>query len=139
MIMQTLKLLFFSNTLCFFFFFSLSCFVALYKASYLLLKTYSLIYLFALFIDSLPQLECNPRKAGSLPLLSTCISESESEVTQSCPILCDPMDYSLPLSSIHGIFQARVLEWVAISFSRGSSQPRDRTWVSCIVGRRFTV
>ena len=45
----------------------------------------------------------------------------ESEVTQSCPLLCDPMDCSLPGSSIHGIFQARVLEWVAISFSRGSS------------------
>ena len=42
----------------------------------------------------------------------------ESEVTQSCPTLCDPMDYSLPGSSIRGIFQARVLEWVAISFSR---------------------
>ena len=53
--------------------------------------------------------------------------------------LCDPMDCSLPCSSIHGIFQTRVLEWVAISFSRGSSQPRDRTWVSCNVGRRFTV
>ena len=57
--------------------------------------------------------------------------ESESEVTQSCPTLCDPMDCSLPSlpgSSIHGIFQASVLEWVAISFSRGSSQPRDPTW-----------
>ena len=47
--------------------------------------------------------------------------ESESEVTQSCPTLCDPMDCSLPGSSVHGIFQARILEWVAISFSRGSS------------------
>ena len=45
-----------------------------------------------------------------------------SEVAQSCPTLCDPMDCSLPGSSIHGIFQARVLEWVAISFTRGSSQ-----------------
>ena len=51
--------------------------------------------------------------------------ESESEVAQSCPTLCDPMDYSLPGSSVHGIFQARVLEWVAISFSRRASQPRD--------------
>ena len=50
-------------------------------------------------------------------------TESESEVTQSCPTLCDPMDYSLPGSSVHGIFQARILGWVAISFSRGSSQP----------------
>ena len=49
------------------------------------------------------------------------------------------MDYSPPGSSIYGILQARVLEWVAICFSRGSSRPRDRTWVSCIVGRRFTI
>ena len=46
------------------------------------------------------------------------VSEWVSEVTQSCPTLSDPMDYSLPGSSIHGIFQARVLEWVAISFSK---------------------
>ena len=45
---------------------------------------------------------------------------------------------SLPRSSIHGILQARILEWVAIPFSRGSSQPRDQTWVSCIAGRFFT-
>ena len=51
--------------------------------------------------------------------------------------LCYPMDCSLPGSSIHGIFQARVLEWVAISFSRGSSPPRDGTRVSCITGRHF--
>ena len=53
--------------------------------------------------------------------------------------LCDPMDCSLPGSSVHGIFQARVLEWVAISFSKGSSQPRARTRVSRIVDRCFTV
>ena len=55
-------------------------------------------------------------------LMSSILSntESESEVAQSCLTLCDPMDYSLPGSSVHGIFQARVLEWVAISFSRGS-------------------
>ena len=51
---------------------------------------------------------------------------------------CDPMDCSLPGSSVHGIFQARMLEWIAISFFRGSSQPRNRTWVSCIAGRFFT-
>ena len=45
----------------------------------------------------------------------------ESEVAQSCPTLCDPMDCSLPGFSVHGIFQARALEWIAISFSRGSS------------------
>ena len=62
-----------------------------------------------------------------------------SEVAQSCPTLCSPMDCSLPGSSSHGIFQARVLEWVAISFSRGSSWPRDRTQVSPTAGRCFTV
>ena len=62
-----------------------------------------------------------------------------SEVTQSCPILCNPMDCSLTGSSIHGIFQARILEWVAISFSRRSSQPGDWTQVSLIVGSHFTI
>ena len=60
-------------------------------------------------------------------------------LTQSCPTLCIPMDCSPPGFSIHGIFQATVLEWVAISFSRRSSQPRDWTWVSCIAGRHFTL
>ena len=46
-------------------------------------------------------------------------------VAQSCPILCDLIDYSMSGSTVHGIFQARILEWVAISFSRGSFQPRD--------------
>ena len=68
-----------------------------------------------------------------------CTKESESEVAQSCLTLCDPMDCCLPGFSVHVIFQARVLEWVAISFSRGSSWPRDRTQVSCIAGRRFTL
>ena len=65
--------------------------------------------------------------------------ESESEVAQLCLTLCDPMDCSPPGSSVHGIFQAIVLEWVAISFSKGSSQPRDRTRVSRIVDRCFTI
>ena len=58
----------------------------------------------------------------------------QSEVAQSCLTLRDSMDCSLPGSSVHGIFQARVLEWVVIPFSRGSSQPRDLTCVSCIGG-----
>ena len=61
------------------------------------------------------------------------------EVAQSCPTLCYPMACSPPGSSVHGIFQARILEWVAISFSRGSSQPRDQTQVSCITGRCFNL
>ena len=65
--------------------------------------------------------------------------KSESEVAQSCPTLCDPVDCSPPGSSVHGILQARVLEWVAISFSRGSSRPRDQTHVSHIVSRGFNL
>ena len=65
------------------------------------------------------------------------VGKSESEVAQLCPTLCDPMDCSLPGFSIHGIFQGRVLEWVAVSLSRGSSQPRDLIQVSHIVGRHF--
>ena len=64
--------------------------------------------------------------------LFLCLSSRRSyvcEVAQSCPTLCNPMVCSLPGSSVHGIFQARVLEWVAISFSRGSSPPRNQTWV----------
>ena len=60
-------------------------------------------------------------------------------VSQSCPTCCDPKDYSLPGSSLHGILQAITLEWVAISFSRESSQSRDWTRVSCIPGRRFNL
>ena len=66
-------------------------------------------------------------------------NKEKSKVAQSCLIPCNFMDCSLPGSSVHRIFQARVLEWVAISFSKGSSQPKDRTWVSCIAGWRFTV
>ena len=51
---------------------------------------------------------------------------------------CDPIDCSLAGSSVHGILQARTLEWVAVSFSRGSSRPRKRTQVSCTAGRLFT-
>ena len=59
--------------------------------------------------------------------------KGKGKVAQLCPTLCDPMDYI-----VHGILQARILEWVAFPFSRGSSQPRDQTPVSCIAGRFFT-
>ena len=58
--------------------------------------------------------------------------------TQSCLTLCDPVDYSPPDSSVHGISQARILEGVAVSFFRRSSQPRDGTCISCLAGRLFT-
>ena len=80
-------------------------------------------------------------KDSASPLGQIFISLSSGEkwkvVSQLCLTLCDPMDYcSLPGSSTHGILQARILEWVASSFSRGSSWPRDRTQISCI-GRQI--
>ena len=67
------------------------------------------------------------------------LKESQSEVAQSCLTLWDSMDCSPPGFSIHGVFRARILEWVAISFSRGSFPPRGRTQVSRIEGRCFTL
>ena len=60
-------------------------------------------------------------------------------VTQSCLTLCNPMDCSLPDSSVHGNLQARILERIAVPFSRGSSWLRGWTWFSCIAGRFFTI
>ena len=88
-------------------------------------------------IQSQTCLDPNTTRVLSLCSVTYCLCRSE--VAQSCSTLCDPMDCNLLGSSVHGIFQARVLEWVAISFSRGSFQSRDRIWVSCIAGRRFTV
>ena len=85
----------------------------------------SIIFLFAL-LSSLFFSEFNQ-------LRRTCFLNSQVIVIQLCPTLCDPMDYT-----VHGILQARILEWVAFPFSRGSSQPRDQTQVSLIVGGFFT-
>ena len=74
--------------------------------------------------------------------ISVCLTNIEWTESVSCSVVLDslqPMDCSLPGSSVHGILQARVLNWVAIPFSRRSSQPRDWTWVSPIAGRFFTV
>ena len=60
-------------------------------------------------------------------------------IIQLCPALCNPMDCRLPGSSVHGILQARTLEWVAIPFPRRSSPHRDWIWVSCITSRFFTI
>ena len=62
-----------------------------------------------------------------------------TKLLQSCPILCDPMDCSPPGYSVHEIFQAGILEWVAMPSSRGSSPLRDQTWVFCIAGICFAV
>ena len=74
-----------------------------------------------------------------LSLINITIQEVEVLVAQSCQTLCDPMDCSLPGSSVHGLLQIRILEEVAVTFSRGSSQPRDRTQVSGIAARFFTI
>ena len=68
----------------------------------------------------------------SSPLCCVCL------LGHSCPTLCNPMHCSPPDSAVHGIFQARILEWVAISSSRGSAQPRDHTQISCTAGGFFT-
>ena len=70
-------------------------------------------------------------------MYSTC--RSKVLVPQSCLTLCNPMDYSPTDFSVHSILQARILEWMAFPFSRGSSQLRDRTLVSCIADRFLTV
>ena len=79
--------------------------------------------------------------ANSIPMFAEVSSPLTyiALVAQSCPTLCDPMNGSPSGSSIHGIFQARILEWAAISFFRGSSQTRDQTQVYCVAGRLFTV
>ena len=83
-----------------------------------------------------------PGKRSCLSILLGLVKQKSRSVkvnvAQSCQTLCDPMDSSPPGSSVHGILQVRILEWVAISFSRGSSLPRDRTQVSCTAGRYFT-
>ena len=65
--------------------------------------------------------------------------EVKVSVTQSCSTVCNSMDCSPPGASVHGILQARILEWVVMYSFRGSSRPRDRTWVSCTAGRFITV
>ena len=75
------------------------------------------------------------RKRSTLLAVVSRFPKVKVLVAQSCPTLCDPMDCSLPGSSV----QARILEWVAIPFSRRSSQLRNQTQVSCIAGRFLTV
>ena len=66
------------------------------------------------------------------------IFKVEVLAAQLCSTFCNPVDCNLPSFSIHGILQARILDWVAISFSRGSSWPRNQTWISSIADRFFT-
>ena len=79
-----------------------------------------------------------PRSLSKDMCFSLQLMKVKLKVAHSCLSLCNPMDCNLPISSVHGVLQARILEWVAISFSRGSSQPRDWTRVSRIAARFFT-
>ena len=124
--------------------------------------TVGLMYYSTIWCSGLNSLSSNPHHQNKLPKIEVGLECPHSEilssptacslkskhlgilkvevlVTHSCPALCDPMDSSPAGSSVHGILQARIPEWVAIAFSRGTSQPRDRTWVSCISGRFFTI
>ena len=106
----------------------------LYKVSLLLLFYLFLGFLFCIGVQLINNvvIVSGEQQRDSAVLMKV-------KVAPSCPALCDPMDCSLPGSSVHGILWARILEWVAISFSRISSQPRDWTWVSRIAGRHFTI
>ena len=101
-----------------------------------------LILLTALKAGSAPVLLLASRRQVfpvSLHHLPSQVCLSLCPVTRLCPTLFNPMNCSPPGSSVHGILQTRILEWDAIFFSRGSSWPRDRAWVSYIAGRFFTI
>ena len=104
--------------------------------------TFTFIFHFAVdFLFSIPQCPSLLIHIISFLLLSLLwLLMVHAQPLHLCPSLCDPMDCSLPGSSVHGIFQTRILEWVAVPTSRGSSQPRDQTCtfcVSCIAGGFF--
>ena len=80
---------------------------------------------------------CSVNVPTLFPPTRTIFSCPKVLVAQSCLTLWDPWTVASPGSSVHGILQARILEWTAISFSMGSSWPRDWTWVSCTAGRRY--
>ena len=93
----------------------------------------ALIYIISVTVFRMVHHLPNPHPLPFPPRMACC------SFAQLCSTLCSPMDYSLPGSSVHGIFQAKILEWVAMPSSRGSSQLRDGTQVSCIAGGFFTV
>ena len=103
-------------------------------------KPFEIIYSSSIFKSVTRQQWCkmlSTKQAHKVSINTFCLKVSE--VAQSCPTLCGPIDCSLPGPSVHGIFQARILEWVVMSFFRRSSWPRHWTWVSHIVGRLFTI
>ena len=77
--------------------------------------------------------------SGIWVLYHCCLAAAAAKLLQSCPTLCNTVDWSPPGSSVRGILQTRILEWIAMPSSRGPSQPRDQTLVFCIAGRSFTI
>ena len=111
-------------------------------------KQYKFIYLFNLFLVALGLchgegffLIAANRVRGLLIAVASLVVKKERKVKllSRVQLFATPWTVALPGSSVRGIFQARILEWVAISFSRRSSWPRNWTQVSCLVGRRFTI
>ena len=114
------------------------CFIRLFFRFYIKENSYGFcLWHIWLRISSRSIYAITNRISFFLWLIFHCICESE--VAQSCPTLCEPVDCSLPGFSVHGIRQAKTLKWVIISFSRRSSRPRDRTQVSRIGGRCFNL
>ena len=90
------------------------------------------VYFMYIYYIYLSLMACRgPRSRMPMAFCNNMNKKVKVLVAQTCLTLFYPLDHSLPGSSVHGILQARILEWVAISFSRGSSWPRDQTWVPC--------
>ena len=100
-------------------------------STYFFMITSSFLPLFAPCNASWTCIQCKAPKTMYMPCVYTHTHICCCLVAKSCLTLCDPAHCSLPGSSVHVISQARILEWVDISFSKGSSQPRDRTHISC--------
>ena len=98
---------------------------------------YDKIHIYSYIDNHMPSCVCNVIKI-KVEYKGRVYTYSNS-CDQFCPTLCSLIDYSLPGTSVHGLVQARILEWIAISSSRGSSQPRDQTRVSCVscIGRQI--
>ena len=98
------------------------------------------LYLFAILPDFANLIWHLSQHTGNICVwVCVCVCVCIMKVFQSCSALCDPMDHSMPGSSVHKIFQARILNWVASPFCRESTWPRDQTQVSCIAGKFFTI
>ena len=108
-----------------------------YKSrGFVFICSFNFIYLY--FYWSKVGLRCCVRLWYTANWFSVYICVCVCMCVQSCLTLCDPVDCYLPGSSVHGISQKRTLEWIAVSYSRGLSRPRDQSHISCLASRFFT-